>query len=77
MSWDKKVYLFRCPFVPGQEQQQKSQDKLLCPGHTGTKTLYDWQKNLKNSNFLLLFSSCPVAVPGNSRTGQAAKIPYL
>ena len=39
--------------------------------------VYDWQKNLKNSNFLLLFSSCPVAVPGNSRTGQAAKIPYL
>jgi hypothetical protein len=23
--------LFRCPFVPGQGQEQKSRDKLLCP----------------------------------------------
>ena len=35
----KKVSLSRCPFVPGQEQQQKSRDKVLCPGTSrGTKS---------------------------------------
>ena len=31
MSRDKKKFLSRCPFVPGQGQEQMSRDKLLCP----------------------------------------------
>ena len=31
MSRDKEIFLSRCPFVPGQGQEQKSQDKGLCP----------------------------------------------
>ena len=31
LSRDKKKFLSRCPFVPGQGQEQMSRDKLLCP----------------------------------------------
>ena len=32
LSQDKNISLSRCPFVPGQGQEQMSRDKLLCPG---------------------------------------------
>ena len=32
LSQDKKISLSHCPFVPGQGQEQKSWEKLLCPG---------------------------------------------
>ena len=42
LSRDKKIFLSRCPFVPGQGQEQMSRDKTLCPGTSrGTK----WPKN--------------------------------
>jgi len=41
---DKEIFLSRCPFVPGQGQEQKSQDKLLCPG---TKWIYIYLIALK------------------------------
>ena len=31
LSRDKKISLSCCPFVPGQEEQQKSQDKITLP----------------------------------------------
>ena len=37
LSRDKKVSLSRCPFVPGQGQEQMSRDKLLCPGTSRDK----------------------------------------
>ena len=37
----KKKSLSQCPFVPGQGQEQKFQDKLLCPG---TKLIKDFQR---------------------------------
>ena len=39
LSRDKKKFLFRCPFVSGQGQEQKYWDKLLCPGTKSTKKL--------------------------------------
>ena len=33
----KKFCLSRCPFVPGQGQEQMSRDKLLCPGTSRDK----------------------------------------
>ena len=35
----KKFCLSRCPFVPGQGQEQMSRDKLLCPGPSRDKTI--------------------------------------
>ena len=75
----KNNILSRCPFVPWQEQQQKSQDKLLC-GRPGTKPLPDWQKKCeelskKNSKSLILLLFFPLAFPRYSWTGQALKIP--
>ena len=34
LSRDKRKFLSRCPFVPGEGQEQMSRDKLLCPGMT-------------------------------------------
>ena len=34
---DKKKSLSRCPFVPGQGQEQMSWDKTLCPGTSRDK----------------------------------------
>ena len=39
LSRDKKKILSRCPVVPGQGQEQMSQDKLLCPGPSRDKTI--------------------------------------
>ena len=36
---------FCCPFVPGQGQEQKSRDKLLCPGTSGTKWISIYLSN--------------------------------
>ena len=68
----KKVSLSRCPFVPGQEQQQKSRDKILCPGTSrGTKWLYFAKKGKKKKIqiFFYFFSKngdifVPRDVPG-------------
>ena len=50
----KTFPLSRCPFVPGQEQQEKSRDKILCPGTSrGTK----WPKNGQKNFFLKNFKS--------------------
>ena len=90
LSWDKKVSLSRCPFVPGQKKfpcpdfplfRDKSSSK-----NPGTNFPVPGQKNVKKRQkkfyffskivmFLLFFSFCPVAVPGYSVTGQAVKIP--
>ena len=32
--------VYRCPFVPGQGQEQKSRDKLLCPGMSWDKITF-------------------------------------
>ena len=32
--------IFPCPFVPGQVQEQKSRDKLLCPGMSQDKIIF-------------------------------------
>ena len=40
LSRDKNISLSRCPFVPGQEQEQKSRDKLLCPGTSRDKITF-------------------------------------
>ena len=37
LSRDKKIFLSRCPFVPGQGQEQMSRDKLFCPGTSRDK----------------------------------------
>ena len=37
LSRDKKKFLSRCPFVPGQGQEQMSRDKLFCPGTSRDK----------------------------------------
>jgi hypothetical protein len=47
LSRDKKDSLSRCPFVPGQEQQQKSRDKILCPGSILQKKEKKMKKNEK------------------------------
>ena len=44
LSRDKEIFLSQCPFVPRQGQEQKSQDKLLCPG---TKLIYIYLIALK------------------------------
>ena len=40
LSRDKNISLSRCPFVPGQGQEQKSRDKLLCPGTSRDKITF-------------------------------------
>jgi hypothetical protein len=40
LSQDKEIFLSRCPFVPGQGQEQKSRDKTLCPGTSRDKITY-------------------------------------
>ena len=40
LSRDKNISLSRCPFVPGQGQEQKSRDKLLCPGMSRDKITF-------------------------------------
>ena len=37
LSRDKKKFLSRCPFVPGQGQKQMCRDKLFCPGTSRDK----------------------------------------
>ena len=37
LSRDKEIFLSRCPFVPGQGQEQMSRDKPLCPGTSWDK----------------------------------------
>jgi hypothetical protein len=37
LSLDKKKFLSRCPFVPGQGKEQMSRGKLLCPGTSRDK----------------------------------------
>ena len=46
LSRDKKVSLSRCPFVPGQGQEQMSQDKLLCPGTSQNKMNFKISKKM-------------------------------
>ena len=41
LSRDKKNFLSRCPFVPGQGQEQMSRDKTLCPG---TQSIKNFQR---------------------------------
>ena len=64
----KNFFLSQCPFVPGQRQEQKSRDKLLCPGMSQDKIACP--KNQKTFNFayfailqimIVLFhtTSCP------------------
>ena len=45
-SRDKNYSLSRCPFVPGEGQEQKSWDKLLCPGTSRDKIILQ-KKNKK------------------------------
>ena len=40
LSRDKKIFLSRCPFVPGQGQEQMSRDKHLCPGTSRDKITF-------------------------------------
>ena len=40
LSRDKENFLSRCPFVPGQRQEQMSRDKLLCPGTSRDKITF-------------------------------------
>ena len=40
LSWDKNISLSRCPFVPGQGQEQKSRNKLPCPGTSRDNITY-------------------------------------
>ena len=50
LSRDKKKFLSRCPFVPGQGQEQMSRDKLLCPVPSRDKiTFPKEQKNRKRT----------------------------
>ena len=44
LSRDKKIFLSRCPVVPGQGQEQMSRDKLLCPGPSRDKTIKKFQE---------------------------------
>jgi hypothetical protein len=36
-----------CPFVPGQGKEQKSRDKLLCPGTSRDKITFRCKRNQK------------------------------
>jgi hypothetical protein len=56
-SRDKNYSLSRCPFVPGEGQEQKSWDILLCPG---TKSFY--KKKQK--------TGCFKTGKGHSKTGK-------
>ena len=40
LSRDKKKFLSRCPFVPGQGQEQMSRDKHLCPRMSRNKITF-------------------------------------
>jgi hypothetical protein len=40
LSRDKEIFMSRCPFVPGQGQEQMSGDKLLCPGISWDKITF-------------------------------------
>ena len=40
LSRDKQIFLSRCPFVPGQGQEQMSRDKHLCPGTSRDKITF-------------------------------------
>ena len=40
LSQDKEIFLSRCPFVPGQGQEQMSRDKFLCPGTSRDKITF-------------------------------------
>ena len=62
MSLDKEIFLSWCPFVPGQGQQQKSLDKLLCLKSPGKKRLHIYlidlkifRKSFMFQNFIVLF----------------------
>ena len=50
----KKVSLSHCPFVTGKEQQQKSQDKILCPGTSQDKTNVKKRSKIVNCFFQIL-----------------------
>ena len=54
----KTIFLSRCPFVLGQGQEQKSRDKLLCPGTSRDKMNFKISK--KNNIFSVLEHQCPV-----------------
>ena len=68
-----------CPFVPGQEQQQKSWEKLLCLGTSRDKKNVKKVKLSKKDNFIYffftLFSFLSRCCPGifQDGTGQAVK----
>ena len=43
---------FSCPFVPGQGQEQKSRDKLLCPGMSRDKITFTKKPKRQEKNVL-------------------------
>ena len=63
LSRDKKKFLSRCPFVPGQGQEQMSRDKLLCPGTSRDKITFLFCSSIALFSYLCLllqFFSLPV-----------------
>ena len=65
-SWDntkREVTLSRCPFVPGQGQEQKFRDKLPCPGTSRDKTTcYFCTLSKKKSDFSKKRKRFPFAI---------------
>ena len=71
-SCSKSISLSRCPLVPGQGPEQKSQDKLLCPGMSWDKITFLWKtKDFQCCTFMLfsgkimaIVLSHPASCPG-------------